>query len=85
MADLATKKYEQFRGQPRLPKFALPKRYDLKLKPDLDACKFSGAVDIAVDVVSETKFLVLNAAELSIDSKSVQFKSPNKVLVLLIQ
>ncbi|XP_042002862.1 aminopeptidase M1-like isoform X1 [Salvia splendens] len=57
--------YSQFRGQPRLPKFAIPKRYDLKLKPDLAACKFAGAVQISVDVVSDTKFLVLNAAELS--------------------
>lgn len=75
------KKYEQFRGQPRLPKFASPKRYDLRLKPDLEACKFSGAVDIDVDVTSDTKYLVLNAAELTFDSnKPVQFKSSNKVL-----
>lgn len=79
------KKYQQFRGQPRLPKFASPKRYDLWLKPDLDACKFSGSVDIDVDVISDTKFLVLNAAELTFDSsKSVQFKSSNKVLLLLM-
>ncbi|KAL0330466.1 UNVERIFIED_CONTAM: Aminopeptidase M1 [Sesamum radiatum] len=55
-------KHSQFRGQPRLPKFAVPKRYDLKLKPDLTAFKFAGAVQISVDVVSDTKFLVLNAA-----------------------
>ncbi|KAL1552325.1 AP-1 complex subunit mu-1-like [Salvia divinorum] len=73
-------KYSQFRGQPRLPKFAIPKRYDLKLKPDLTACKFTGAVQISVDVVSDTKFLVLNAAELSVNSKSVNFASANKVL-----
>ncbi|OMO83998.1 hypothetical protein CCACVL1_11047, partial [Corchorus capsularis] len=28
---------EQFKGQPRLPKFAVPKRYDIRLKPDLPA------------------------------------------------
>lgn len=72
-------KYSQFRGQPRLPKFAIPKRYDLKLKPDLAACKFAGAVQISVDVVSDTKFLVLNAAELSVNPKSVTFASANKV------
>ncbi|CAI9093745.1 OLC1v1029306C1 [Oldenlandia corymbosa var. corymbosa] len=77
---MEAKKYQQFRGQPRLPKFAVPRRYDLHLKPDLDACKFSGAVQITVDVVSATKHLVLNAAELSVDSKSVQFKTPTKVL-----
>jgi len=64
---------DQFKGQPRLPKFALPKRYDIKLNPDLVSCKFSGLVSIDVDVVSPTKFLVLNAADLDIDSKSLSF------------
>lgn len=80
---MATEKYQQFRHQPRLPKFAVPRRYDLQLKPDLEACKFSGAVQITVDVVSDTKFLVLNASELSVDSKSVNFKFPTKVLVFV--
>ncbi|KAJ8442827.1 LOW QUALITY PROTEIN: hypothetical protein Cgig2_016293 [Carnegiea gigantea] len=62
---------DQFKGQPRLPKFALPKRYDIKLKPDLVSCKFSGVVSIDLDVVSPTKFLVLNAADLDIDSHSL--------------
>ncbi|KAK6119706.1 hypothetical protein DH2020_046552 [Rehmannia glutinosa] len=75
-----SKKHSQFKGQPRLPKFAIPKRYDLILKPDLTACKFSGAVQISVDVISDTKFLVLNAAELSVTPKSVTFTSDNKVL-----
>ncbi|KAL3650734.1 AP-1 complex subunit mu-1-like [Castilleja foliolosa] len=75
-----SQKHSQFKGQPRLPKFAAPKRYDLKLKPDLIACKFSGAVQISVDVVSDTKFLVLNAAELSVNPKSVTFASGSKVL-----
>ncbi|KAG8375703.1 hypothetical protein BUALT_Bualt10G0128100 [Buddleja alternifolia] len=73
-------KYSQFKGQSRLPKVAIPKRYDLKLKPDLIACKFAGAVKISVDVVADTKFLVLNAAELSINPKSVTFTSNNKVM-----
>lgn len=72
-------KYDQFKGQPRLPKFAVPKRYDLRLKPDLVTCKFAGAIDISLDVVSDTKFIVLNAAEVSVDLKSVHFKSSNEV------
>lgn len=67
-------KYQQFRGEARLPKFAVPKSYDIQLKPDLAACKFSGTVQIAVDVVADTKFLVLNAAELDVDSSSVKFQ-----------
>ena len=69
----STMAIDQFKGQPRLPKFALPKRYDIKLNPDLVSCKFSGLVSIDVDVVSPTKFLVLNAADLDIDSKSLSF------------
>ncbi|XP_049361038.1 aminopeptidase M1 [Solanum verrucosum] len=77
------KNYDQFKGQSRLPKFAVPKRYDLKLKPDLVTCKFVGAVDISLDVISPTKFIVLNAAELSVDRKAVHFKSSNKVFEAL--
>jgi len=66
--------YEEFKKKPRLPKFASPKRYDIRLKPDLVACKFDGAVSIDVDVVSPTKHLVLNAADLTVDSASVSFK-----------
>ncbi|GMI94982.1 AMINOPEPTIDASE M1, aminopeptidase M1 [Hibiscus trionum] len=64
---------EQFKKQPRLPKFAVPKRYDLRLKPDLSTCKFAGSVSIDVDIVASTRFIVLNAAELSINSGSVSF------------
>lgn len=71
---------EQFKGQPRLPKFAVPKRYDIRLKPDLTTCKFDGSVAIDVDVVSDTKFIVLNAADLSINSGSVSFTANQKVL-----
>ncbi|XP_076932778.1 aminopeptidase M1-like [Bidens hawaiensis] len=75
---MANNNYKQFRCQPRLPKFAIPKSYDLKLTPDLTACKFSGTVDIRLDIVADTKFIVLNSADLQIDSKSVRFQSALK-------
>ncbi|XVE97720.1 hypothetical protein REPUB_Repub03eG0043000 [Reevesia pubescens] len=68
---------EQFKRQPRLPKFAIPKRYDIRLKPDLSACKFYGSVLIDLDIVADTCFIVLNAAELSINPGSVSFSPPN--------
>ncbi|CAM8967601.1 unnamed protein product [Rhodiola kirilowii] len=43
---------DQFTGRARLPNFAVPNRYDLTLKPDLDACTFSGSVHIDLDIVS---------------------------------
>ncbi|XVF25182.1 hypothetical protein REPUB_Repub13aG0191300 [Reevesia pubescens] len=55
---------EQFKGQPRLPQFAIPKRYDLSLKLDLSACTFSGSVHINLSVMEATKSIVLNACEL---------------------
>ncbi|XP_059641854.1 aminopeptidase M1-like [Cornus florida] len=61
---------QQFKGLSRLPKFAIPKRYDLALKPDLSACTFSGTVRIELSIVSPTKFLVLNALELDIGEVS---------------
>lgn len=70
-----TQSLKQFEGQARLPKFAVPKRYDIFLKPDLDACKFTGTVKITVDVVEDTRYLVLNAAELTVHNKSVWFQA----------
>ncbi|XP_021823851.1 aminopeptidase M1-like [Prunus avium] len=64
---------EQFKGQPRLPKFAVPKRYDIRLKPDLTACKFGGSVAVDLDIVADTRFIVLNAAEISVNAGSVSF------------
>ncbi|KAJ9168198.1 hypothetical protein P3X46_019754 [Hevea brasiliensis] len=66
---------DQFKGQPRLPKFAVPKRYDIRLKPDLSACTFAGSVSIVLDIFADTKFIVLNAADLSVNSGSVCFTS----------
>ncbi|GLT60797.1 hypothetical protein SLA2020_335470 [Shorea laevis] len=57
---------EQFKGQARLPEFAIPKRYDLYLKTDLSECTFSGTVQVNLNIVEDTKFLVLNALELVI-------------------
>jgi puromycin-sensitive aminopeptidase len=64
---------DQFRGQARLPAFAAPRRYDLRLTPDLAACTFSGSVDIALDVAAPTRFLVLNAADLDVSAADVRF------------
>ncbi|KAB1996307.1 hypothetical protein ERO13_D13G194700v2 [Gossypium hirsutum] len=67
-----------FKGQPRLPTFAVPIRYDIQLKPDLAACKFEGIVSIFVNIVADTRFIVLNAAaQLHINSDSVYFSDPN--------
>ncbi|OEL15600.1 Aminopeptidase M1-C [Dichanthelium oligosanthes] len=64
----------QFRGQARLPRFAAPRRYDLRIRPDLVACTFAGSVVVTVAVSAPTRFLVLNAADLSVDRASIRFR-----------
>ena len=51
----------------RLPKSVTPKRYDIRLTPDLKAFTFQGEVNIAVVVNEATDDVVLNALELEID------------------
>jgi aminopeptidase N len=50
----------------RLPRGALPTRYDVELAPDLATASFDGRVEITVDVVEPVEHLVLNAIELDI-------------------
>lgn len=59
---------DHFKGKTRLPGFAIPKRYELHLIPDFSACTFSGTVQISITINESTKFLVLNALELSIQN-----------------
>ncbi|XP_044397233.1 aminopeptidase M1-C isoform X5 [Triticum aestivum] len=65
---------DQFRGKARLPSFAAPRRYELFLRPDLVACTFSGSVAISVAVSAPTRFLVLNALDLSVNRTSIRFQ-----------
>ncbi|PUZ74699.1 hypothetical protein GQ55_1G086600 [Panicum hallii var. hallii] len=73
MAAAAEQSAEHFRGQARLPGFAAPRRYDLRLAPDLAACAFAGSVAVDLDVAAPTRFLVLNAAELDVAPGGVGF------------
>ncbi len=51
----------------RLPRGAIPTRYDLVLEPDLEAARFAGSEAIALEVREPLDELVLNAAELEIE------------------
>ncbi|TVU33087.1 hypothetical protein EJB05_24872 [Eragrostis curvula] len=81
-AAAAEQSVEQFKGKARLPNFATPRRYDLRLTPDLEACVFSGSVAVSLDVTAPTRFLVLNAAELDVAPGAVSFapQGSDKVL-----
>ena len=55
----------------RLPRTAIPSRYDIRLAPDLESFTFEGRVKIALDVPTETDRLVLNAIELTIHEATI--------------
>lgn len=75
---------DQFKGQPRLPKFAVPNRYDIRLKPDLIECRFAGSVSVNLNIVTATNFIVLNAAELTVANDAVSFTNRDSSKVLSI-
>ena len=56
----------------RLPRLAVPSRYELVLEPDLEAFTFAGTGATTLDVPAETDVLVLNAIELELTSASVR-------------
>ncbi len=56
----------------RLPTSVIPERYEIKLTPDLLQWTFAGEVKIAVEVRQAVREVLLNAAELSIQSVSMR-------------
>jgi len=56
----------------RLPKNVKPRRYDIRLEPDLKAFTFKGDESVAIEVIDSTAEIVLNALELEIDSATVE-------------
>ena len=55
----------------RLPTTVVPSRYDIRLEPDLEAATFAGEETIAITVAEPVSEIVLNAAELTVQSASV--------------
>ena len=68
----------------RLPRKVLPRHYAITLEPDLNGSSFRGTVAVDVDVIDETDTVVINAAELEIESVSVEqneiFKASSVVM-----
>jgi puromycin-sensitive aminopeptidase len=55
----------------RLPRFARPSRYDLRLEPDLTTLSFAGEETITLEITEPTTEIVLNAVELAIGEATV--------------
>ncbi|CAM8898967.1 unnamed protein product [Rhodiola kirilowii] len=69
----------------RLPKFAVPKHYSMRLQPDLVNLKFSGSVEIQVEIVQNTDRLILNAVGLDVPNSSIYFHGKNKLLLIPVK
>ena len=50
----------------RLPRSVVPRRYELRMAPDLEEFTFEGRVDVDLEVMAPVSEIVLNAAELEI-------------------
>jgi puromycin-sensitive aminopeptidase len=55
----------------RLPRQVIPSHYDLRLEPDLENFTFKGSVGITLGVVETVDSIVLNCAEIDIESVSL--------------
>jgi aminopeptidase N len=55
----------------RLPSTAVPQHYDLSVAPDLAAATFRGTEAIRVSIPAPTKTIVLNAAEITFDTVTI--------------
>jgi len=55
----------------RLPTSSLPRRYELRLAPDLEAAAFTGEERIEIEVQEATGEIVLNAVELEVSEASI--------------
>ncbi|HET9733282.1 MAG TPA: M1 family metallopeptidase [Acidimicrobiales bacterium] len=56
----------------RLPRTVVPERYEIEIRPDLDAATFTGSERVQVSVHEPVDEIVLNAAELEITSAQVE-------------
>jgi len=62
----------------RLPKTVVPENYAIRLKPDIQAFTFEGYEDITIRTVEATKSLILNSAEIEV--QTVTYKGQGQEL-----
>ncbi|HXZ82602.1 MAG TPA: M1 family metallopeptidase [Acidimicrobiales bacterium] len=55
----------------RLPRSAVPRRYDLELAPEFESCRFEGNEEVQLEVLDEVAEIVLNADGLSVTDATI--------------
>jgi puromycin-sensitive aminopeptidase len=70
--DMNQEQSQVFDDPYRLPRHAVPTRYDLRLEPDLVSATFQGRTTIALTVFESTTVIVLNALELTVESAAAE-------------
>ncbi|HKU90802.1 MAG TPA: M1 family metallopeptidase [Steroidobacteraceae bacterium] len=65
-----------------LPDAVTPEHYRIDFTPDIDALKFTGSVEIDVNVRRATNTIVLNAADLAIDSATLSGEAKQPTVTL---
>ena len=70
--DMNQEQSQVFDDPYRLPRHAVPTRYDLRLEPDLVSATFQGRTTIALTVLESTTVIVLNAHELTVESAAAE-------------
>lgn len=56
----------------RLPRTVLPSVYQIRLRPDIDAERFSGTVSVSISVTESVEAITLNAKELEIQGAAIR-------------
>ena len=70
-ADIADANMDISKGREVLPKNVKPKHYDLTLEPNFETFKYEGTVSIELDVIEDTKSILLNTLELDIHETKI--------------
>jgi puromycin-sensitive aminopeptidase len=65
----------------RLPRTVVPSRYDITIRPDLEALTFTGSETIAVEVHERITEVVVNAVDLSIEEGILRPAEGNPIAV----
>ncbi|MXW69575.1 MAG: hypothetical protein F4Z61_06695, partial [Acidimicrobiia bacterium] len=61
----------------RLPRTAIPHRYELVIEPDLDQATFRGSVEVYLEIAETLSEIVLNAVDLDITRATLRVGENN--------